>query len=184
MGNKMNLDIENGVITRAKNIQDIPLEDIRPNPKNRNNHSKDQIDRLAKIIKYQGFRSPLIVSKRSGLLVSGHGRLQAAQQLKMSHVPVIFQDFDSEEQEYAALISENSIASWAELDLSGINIDIGDFGPELDLDMLGLKQFTVTPEFEPGSENDQGKLDEKKPVVTQCPNCGECFDANENKPKN
>ena len=47
-------------------------------------------------------------------------------------------------------------------------------GPDFDLEMLGLKNFTIEPpNFEPGSLDDQGKLDEKKPV--QCPNCGEQF---------
>lgn len=96
----------------------------------------------------------------------------------------MYQEFESEEQEYAFVQSDNAVASWAELDLAGINADIGDLGPDFDVDLLGLKDFNIVPEFNPGNEEDQGKLDQKKPVVTQCPNCGECFDANENKPQN
>lgn len=145
-----------------------------PNPKNRNTHPPEQIDRLAKLIEGHGFRHPIIVSKRSGFVVAGHGRLEAAKRLKLKSVPVDYQDFDDDDAEYAFLVSDNAIASWAELDLSGINSDLADLGPEFDLNMLGMKEFTlVAPEFEPGTEEDQGKLDQKKPV--QCPNCGECF---------
>jgi hypothetical protein len=162
----------------------VSVKDLKPNPLNRNSHPKDQVERLAKILEFQGWRYPIKVSKRSGLITSGHGRLEAAKLLKWKEVPVSFQEYASEEQEYADTVSDNSIASWSELDLSGINSDLTDLGPDFDIDLLGIKEFSLVPEFEPGTEDDQGKLDEKKPLVTQCPNCGECFDANENKPKN
>ena len=158
---------------RAKEVKLVPISHLRPNPKNRNKHSDEQVSRLAEIIKYQGFRSPIIVSNRSGYMVAGHGRLMAAVKLGMTEVPVLYQDFDSEEQEYAAQVSDNAIASWAELDLSGIHTDLPDLAP-FDLDLLGIKNFQLEPtNFDPGTLDVQGKLDEKKPV--QCPNCGEQF---------
>jgi len=162
----------------------VKVKDLKPHPKNHNIHPKEQIERLAKILDYQGWRYPIKVSKRSGFITSGHGRLEAAKLLKLKEVPVSFQDYTDEAQEYADLTADNAIASWSELDLSGINSDMLDLGPDFDIDLLGIKEFSVVPDFEPGTEEDQGKLDEKKPLVTQCPNCGECFDANENKPKN
>ena len=162
----------------------VPVKELKAHPQNRNQHPKDQIERLAKILEYQGWRYPIKVSKRSGFITSGHGRLEAAKLLKLKEVPVSFQDYTDEVQEYADLQADNAIASWSELDLSAINADIGDLGPDFDIDLLGIHSFTIVPEFAPGTEEDQGKLDEKKPMVTQCPNCGECFDANENKPQN
>lgn len=147
---------------------------IRPHPKNRNKHSEEQVDRLAEIIKYQGWRHPLIISERSKYLVAGHGRLLAAKKLGLRTVPVHYQSFESDEQEYAFLVSDNAIASWAELDLKGINVDLADLGPDFDIDLLGIKDFVLdTSDFEPGSLEDQGKLDEKKPV--ECPSCGHHF---------
>lgn len=163
----------------------VSIKELKAHPQNRNQHPKDQIERLAKILDYQGWRYPIKVSKRSGFITSGHGRLEAAKHLKLKEVPVSFQDYTDEAQEYADLQADNAIASWSELDLSAINTDIGDLGPDFDIDLLGIQNFTIEPPiFEPGTEDEQGKLDEKKPLVTQCPNCGECFDANENKPKN
>lgn len=142
--------------------------DIKPNPKNRNKHSDAQIERLAEIIKYQGWRHPLIVSKRSNLLVVGHGRLEAAKKLGLKFVPVSTQEFDSEDQERAFGVSDNAIASWAELDLSGINLDIPDFGPDFDINMLGLKDF----EIEPADKYGDKELDENLETKNQCPSCG------------
>lgn len=118
-------------------------KDLRVNPKNRNKHSKDQIIRLADIIKYQGWRFPIVVSNQSGYVVAGHGRLMAALSLGLTEVPVSFQNFESEEQAYAFMVSDNAIASWAELDLSGINTDLADLGPDFDINLLGIKDFTI-----------------------------------------
>ena len=47
-------------------------------PSNPNQHDDRQINLLARIIKAQGWRNPITVSKRSGYIVAGHGRLAAA----------------------------------------------------------------------------------------------------------
>lgn len=116
-----------------------------PHVKNPNKHSKKQIERLAKLIEYQGQRLPIIISKRSGMIVSGHGRLMAIKELKWEQVAVSYQDFEDDTQEYAFLVSDNSIAEWSELDLSKINVDFPEFGP-FDLDFLGLEKFEVVPD--------------------------------------
>jgi DNA modification methylase len=111
-------------------------------PKNRNIHTDEQIKRLIEILEYQGWRHPIKVSRRSGCVVSGHGRLLAAIQMGWE-VPVSYQDYESDEQEYADLVADNAIASWAQLDLSGINGDLADLGPEFEIDLLGIKDFTI-----------------------------------------
>lgn len=121
----------------------VLLSELKPHPDNHNKHSDEQIERLAKILQYQGWRYPIKVSNRSGFITSGHGRLAAAKRNKWEAVPVNFQDYESDEQEYADVQSDNAIASWAELDLSGINADIGDLGPDFDIDLLGIKGFEI-----------------------------------------
>lgn len=134
----------------------MPVGELRADPENRNKHSKEQIDRLAKIIKYQGWRWPIVVSKQDGLIKAGHARLLAALEIGLTTVPVSFQDFVSEEQAKAFLISDNEIARWAEVDLSGINTDVGKLGPDFDIDLLGMKDFTVdvAEKLPPGCDED------------------------------
>lgn len=117
----------------------VDIDSIVPNPKNANRHSIEQIKRLEKLIKYQGFRNPLIVSNRTGFLIVGHGRLEAAKNLGLDKLPVIFQDFKDEAQEYAYLISDNEIARWSELDLQSVYLELENI--ELDIDMLGLEKM-------------------------------------------
>lgn len=158
---------------KAEEICFVEIKELRPNPKNRNKHPRDQIERLMKLIEYQGFRNPVIVSKQSGFIVAGHGRALAAQRLGLTEVPVIYQDFDSDDQEFAYQVSDNSIASWAELDLSGINEDLVNMGP-FDIDLLGIKSFTVDPsEIDPPKES---KVDTLEFKSITCPHCEETFE--------
>lgn len=158
-----------GVINRVNDVREVPLSEIVLNPKNRNKHSPEQIDRLAEIIRYQGFREPGTISKRSGFLAAGEGRYLAAKKLGLATMPCTFQDFDNEEQEYAYGVSVNAIAGWAELDLSGINIDVGDLGPDFNIDLLGLKNFEIEQTDKPINEKE---LDENLETSNECPSCG------------
>lgn len=166
---------------QSREIELIPIDSLLPHPKNMHDHPDEQIERLCKLIEYQGFRTPLTVQKGTNLIVCGHGRMLAAKKLGMDKVPVSYQTFDDEAQLYAHIVADNAIGkdTWATLDLSQINKDILDLGPELDLDMLGLKDFTVeTPDFDPGTLDDQGKLDELEPKWVTCPcGCEHKFDA-------
>lgn len=130
---------------RCEYTELLPVNQLKPHPKNRNQHPTEQLARLAKLISFHGFRHPVIVSKLSGFIVAGHGRWEAAKIIGLKEVPVDYQDFDDEAAEYAFLVSDNAIAAWAELDLSGINADIGDLGPDFDIDLLGIENFVVEP---------------------------------------
>lgn len=160
------------------------ISTLKLDPNNRNKHPADQIARLAKILRENGWRYPIKVSNQTGLVRSGHARIEAAKLNKWDSVPVQFQNYDTLEQEYADSIADNAIASWAELDISGINADLKSLIPDFDLELLGIRNFNINKDFEPGTEEDQGQLDTKQPNVVLCPNCGECFDANEAKVKN
>lgn len=116
--------------------------DLKHHPKNPNSHDEEQINRLAEILKYQGWRYPIKVSNQSGYITSGHGRLAAALKLGLTEVPISFQDYDNEDQEYADLVADNAIASWSILDRAQIDIEIKNFPTDFNLDLLGIKDFS------------------------------------------
>lgn len=149
----------------------IPISQLIPHPKNSNKHPDRQIELLAKILNYQGWRHPVIVSKLSGYVVAGHGRIDAAKKNGWLEVPVTTQDFADNIQEIAFLISDNKIAELAEHDDNLMIEGIKDLGLE-DFELLGLDDF----EFESLKEitNTSAELD-----ITafdnfdhQCPKCG------------
>lgn len=96
--------------------QIVPIDDLKPNPVNPNFHPNDQIERLAKIISH-GWRQAITVSRRSGFIVKGHGRLEAAILLETTHVPVDFQDYASDAEEHADLLADNRLAELAQTDM-------------------------------------------------------------------
>ena len=130
---------------KSKDIKIVDIHSLILNPKNNNTHPKEQIERLEKLIKYQGFRNPVVVSNRSGFVVAGHGRIEAAKNIGFTEVPAMYQDFENEAEEYAYLTSDNAIQSWSALDLSKVNSEMLDFGPEFDIDLLGIKDFAIEP---------------------------------------
>jgi hypothetical protein len=122
------------------------------NPRNPNKHSDKQVALLAKVIRHQGWRAPITVSKRSGFIVTGHGRLAAALLLQVEQVPIDEQDFATEADEWAHLVADNRIAELAdadrtmiaellsELDAGGLDMDLTGF------DMEALEELMTTEE--------------------------------------
>ena len=45
-----------------------------------------------------------------------------------------------------AVASAGFPASWSELNLSAINDDVPDLGPDFNIDLLGIKSFQIDPE--------------------------------------
>jgi hypothetical protein len=151
-------------------------EKLVQNPKNPNKHSDRQIELLAKNIEHHGFRHPIIVSKRSGFIVAGHARLAASLKLGLTEVPIDHQDFENEAAEYLFLVSDNKLAELADHDDAFMietikELDLG----EMDFELLGMDDFEL-PNFEPASEDEQGKLDELKIKIMECPHCGQTFE--------
>jgi len=94
----------------------LPLSELKEHPRNPNRHTQKQSDLLAKIIAATGWRNCIIVSRRSGYIVAGHGRLYAARTLKLDSAPVQYQDFEDEEEELRHLLADNRLAEFSHRD--------------------------------------------------------------------
>lgn len=76
-------------------IRLLSIEGIRPYPKNAKKHTKKQVEQVAASIKEFGFNQPLVLDK-DGVLIVGHGRLEAAKLLGIEEVPTITVDLSEE----------------------------------------------------------------------------------------
>ena len=133
-----------GVPVYCAHDEIVDVAKLVPNPKNPNTHPDSQIQLLGRIIRQTGWRQPITVSKRSGFIVKGHGRLAAALLEGVKEVPVDFQNYATEAEEYADLVADNRIAELAEIDnkmLADIFADI-DTG-EIPLEMTGYTEKEV-----------------------------------------
>lgn len=155
----------------------VPLEKLVPNPRNPNQHPQAQVTLLARVIAHQGWRSPIVVSRRSGFIVSGHGRYEAAKVLGLSKVPVDFQDFATDADEWAHLVADNRLAELAELDDAALRGVLGELkAADFDLDLAGFDANALAGLFAESSEpmppEDFTAVDENLPTDFKCPKCG------------
>ena len=151
----------------------VDITELVENPRNPNKHPEEQLKILAKVIKQNGWRAPITVSKLSGFIVKGHGRLQAAKLLGCEKVPVDYQEYENESLEYADLMADNRIAELSEIDNKKLlelfhEFDVG----EVDFDLSGYTEefykdlASAFDEFEPTILGDPDEVPEE--VETRC----------------
>jgi hypothetical protein len=113
----------------------IPIELLQARPDNpRINNEASKV--LAKTIAEVGWGAPLLVQKETGMVIGGHTRLKAAQQLGLKRLPVRFVDVDDHRAKAMAL-ADNRVAELATWDWNALAGDLGDFGLE-EVEALGF----------------------------------------------
>ena len=165
-------------------IVEVPIEDLIPYANNARTHSDEQVAQIAASIKEFGWTNPILTDGENGI-IAGHGRLAAARKLKMATVPTIMLDKLSEAQKKALILADNKLglnSGWDDELLKLELQDLSDIGADLSIVGFTVGELSAlfdAPDFEPGNENDQGKLDELSPKIVQCPHCGQDFDLRE-----
>lgn len=156
--------------------------ELKKYEKNSRTHSAEQIKQIERSINEFGFTNPILVDENSEI-IAGHGRLEAAKNLKLEMVPTITLEGLTEEQKKAYVIADNKLALNADWDLDILSVELQGLDEiGFDLDLLGFDQkelaqlMTIVPDFEPATESEQGKLDELDPKWIDCPHCGKEFD--------
>ncbi len=159
--------LANGVEVWCSFDELAKVDVLKENPKNPNKHPDSQIELLAKNIKYLGWRHPITVSKRSGFIVAGHGRLMAAKKLGVKIVPVDYQDFNSDADEIAVLVADNRLAELSETSEDDLKKILSELDGEIDIDLTGFSETDVEQLMRDISDN--SPLDEDVPEVSENP---------------
>jgi ParB-like chromosome segregation protein Spo0J len=140
---------------------------------------------VAAAIREFGFRVP-ILAKSDKTIVDGHLRLKAAKKLGLEEVPVLLCDDMTDIQVRAFRLSVNKVSEFADWDDEMLRVELDALGVDgFDLELTGFSLDDVATllidgsDFEPGSEEDQGQLDQLDPKWICCPKCGEDFDLRE-----
>jgi len=157
----------------------IPLDEFVPHEMNTNRHPEKQIEVLAKLIKRNGVRLPIIISKLSSKCVSGHGRFDAFKLLGMEKIPVVYQDFEDIPAEYRFLESDNLIASFAEHDeskmldnLKELDLDIA----SIDMEEFGLIDFNIPIDIADFNDDESSESEKEYKIEIKFPNDMEMMD--------
>jgi ParB-like chromosome segregation protein Spo0J len=164
--------------------KEAALDSLIPYARNSRTHSDEQVAQIAASIREFGFTNPVLVDAEGGI-IAGHGRVLAARKLGMTKVPVIELGHLTETQRRAYVIADNKLALNAGWDEELLRLELDDLAADgFDLPLTGfslgeLAAMFDNPNFAPGSEDEQGRLDQLAPKMVQCPHCGQDFDLRE-----
>jgi ParB-like chromosome segregation protein Spo0J len=162
-------------------IESVTIESLIPYINNARTHDDAQVTQIASSIKEFGFNNPILIDEDNGI-IAGHGRLMAARKLGLVEVPTIMLSHLSEAQRKAYILADNRIALNSGWDNELLSLELQDIKDDIDLSLIGFSEEELSllingVNFEPATEDEQGKLDELAPKWIACPHCGKEFDA-------
>jgi ParB-like chromosome segregation protein Spo0J len=148
-------------------LEQVPTSDLIPYARNARTHSDAQVAQIAGSIQEFGFCNPVLIDKANGI-IAGHGRVRAADLLKLQTVPCIRLDHLSDAQKRAYILADNRIAlssGWDEAmlanelqDLHADEIDLGLTGFDVsELDALLIGAMANAEVDHDGDDHDEEK---------------------------
>lgn len=124
----------------ADRVERWPLDRIREYPGNPRTHSEAELNLLASAMRERGVTAA-VLDDEDGVLIAGHGRLEAARRAGLKELPVNIAHGWSEEQKRAHRIWDNQsvlMAAWNMPLLKGEVAALADFG--YDMPLLGFDE--------------------------------------------
>ena len=119
------------------------VADLIPYANNSRTHSDEQVNQVASSIKEFGFTNPVLIEPDGGL-IAGHGRVMAAQKLKLDEVPCIVLEGLTEAQKKAYVIADNQLALNSGWDLDMLRFEVESLKEmEFDLSNLGFDDDVI-----------------------------------------
>jgi DNA modification methylase len=136
-------------------IERVAVDQIQPNKRNARVHSNKQIHQIAASIREFGFNNPVLVD-RKGVILAGHGRVEAAKILGLDAVPVIRVEHLTDEQKHAFVLADNKIALNAGWDLEMLKVDFAELSNldlPFDLEITGFNTAEIDLLIDGPTEN-------------------------------
>ena len=127
----------------AGKIEHWTIDKLVPYARNARTHSPAQINQIAASIAEFGFTNPILVGS-DGVIIAGHGRLEAARKLGMQTVPVIVLDHLTPTQRRALVIADNRIAENAGWDEEMLSLELAELQEhDFDLELTGFSDEEI-----------------------------------------
>ncbi len=128
-------------LNRKESVVEVPVSSIRPYEKNPRDNSAS-VKRVAESIRQFGFLQP-IVCDGAGVILAGHTRYQAALQLGLDRVPVLYAGNLTAAQAKAYRLADNKVGESSKWitdmlceELEAIELE----APDFDLSVFGFEQ--------------------------------------------
>jgi ParB-like chromosome segregation protein Spo0J len=142
-----------------------PIEKLIPYARNPRHIPQSAVNKVAASIREFGFRQPIVVDQ-NGVIIVGHVRLLAAQQLELTNVPVHVATELTVAQVNAYRLADNRTNQEATWDMEALAFELGNLKlEEFDLDLTG---FNLDEIDELLTEKTEGLTDdEEAPAVPE-----------------
>ena len=151
------------------------ITEITPYEKNPRKND-EAVEYVRNSIKEFGFKVPIVIDK-NGVIVAGHTRYKAAQELGIEKLPCVIADDLTEEQIKAFRLADNKVGELAKWDFDLLNTELKDI-TDLNMEQFGFSDIDIIDFDESALENlfTDAPEKEKEPKKIQCPHCGEWFE--------
>src|SRR5690242_16743901 len=100
------------VMTSALSVEQVPIDDLRPDPANPRKIGDAELEALTRSIKQYGFVQNVLARREDRTVIGGHQRLVAARRLGYTTVPVIYLDLSIEEARVLNLSLNKVSGTW------------------------------------------------------------------------
>ena len=138
-------------------INMLATKDLIPYARNTRTHSDEQVNQIVSSIKEFGFTNPVLVDQ-DNMIIAGHGRVMAANKLKLDKVPTICLKHLTEAQKKAYIIADNRLALNAGWDEDMLKVELEELNDlEFDISLLGFEDNEIESLL---SEPTEGLTDE------------------------
>ena len=138
-------------------ISMLATKDLIPYARNTRTHSDEQVNQIVSSIKEFGFTNPVLVDQ-DNMIIAGHGRVMAANKLKLGKVPTICLKHLTEAQKKAYIIADNRLALNAGWDEDMLKVELEELNDlEFDISLLGFEDKEIESLL---SEPTEGLTDE------------------------
>jgi ParB-like chromosome segregation protein Spo0J len=122
----------------ANAIENVLTATLIPYARNARTHSEAQVAQIAGSIQEFGFNNPVLIDAENGI-IAGHGRVMAANLLKLERVPCIRLAHLSDAQKRAFILADNRIALNSGWDTEMLANELSDLhADEIDLGLMGF----------------------------------------------
>lgn len=119
-------------------IEQIATASLIPYARNARTHSEQQVQQIAGSIQEFGFCNPVLIDAQNGI-IAGHGRVLAAQVLKLETVPCFRLSHLTDAQKRAYVLADNRIALSSGWDEGMLANELSDLHTdEFDMALLGF----------------------------------------------
>jgi len=122
----------------ADRVERWSIDRLLPYARNARTHSPAQVDQIAASMREWGWTNPVLVDE-AGMIIAGHGRIEAARKLGLAEAPVMVAAGWSEAKKRAYVIADNKLAlnaGWNEDLLAAELTDLCELA--FDMDLVGF----------------------------------------------